>query len=182
MFWLFCAGSYCRSYLCYLEQIPDGSVWAAGQWEPRGHLAPREAPLDGFQTRPDTPVSSGSPTPTHIQSQCHSLISLRLWSMNENESRKQLIFCLTAGNEDNWFRSSQSSLRLGRAPRVSGWEIKCRLIGEYFLLCVCFFVMTSRSIRINCFDLPKLPVHYCPDPAVPVLPGKTVSWNKKHVQ
>lgn len=30
---------------------------------------------------------------------------------------------LTGGNEDNWLRSSQSSLRLGSAPSVSGWEV-----------------------------------------------------------
>lgn len=108
----FVLAPYCRSYLCYLEQIPDGFVWAAGQWEPRGHLALREAPLDGFQTRPDTPVSAGSPTPTHIQSQCHSLKSLRLWSRNKNQSRKQVIFVLLLVMKITGF---------GQAKVPSGW-------------------------------------------------------------
>lgn len=64
----FCFGSSCSSYQCCLEQTPEGSVWAAGLWEPRGHLALREAPPDGFQTRPDTPAAVGSLAPSHNHS------------------------------------------------------------------------------------------------------------------
>lgn len=99
-------------------------------------------------------------TDTHIQLQINFLTFLRLWIIyKKNQEGRSYFFGLTAGNVDNWFRSSQSSLRLGRAPRVSGWEIKYR---------VGFFYMTGTLRRRNCFDLPKLPVHYCPDPAVPV--------------
>lgn len=55
------------SNLYCLEQLPVRFVWAAGQWEPEGRWALREAPPDDSQTHPDTPTVEGFPAPTQAQ-------------------------------------------------------------------------------------------------------------------